>query len=109
MIPLEDSFNDVIGKAQRGLKLTDEELAQKAGVSTSDLTGAKEGKFDEGVVRKLAAVLKLGANALVAMGKKAWRPKEAGVIPGLGMFTTSYEDMTVNSFMAWDARTKAAV
>ena len=32
MIPLEDSFSDVIGKAQRGLKFTDEVLAQAAGV-----------------------------------------------------------------------------
>src|SRR5262245_35792666 len=29
-IPLEDNFGDVIGKAQRGLKLADEVLAQKS-------------------------------------------------------------------------------
>lgn len=109
MIPLEDNFNDVIGKAQRGLKLTDEALAQRTGVSVAELTAAKEGKFDETVVRKLAPALNLGANALVAMGKKAWRPKEASVIPGLAMFTTNYEDMTVNSFMAWDTKSKEAV
>src|SRR5690348_1931601 len=109
MIPLEDSFNDVIGKAQRGLKFTNEQLAQKAGVSVAELTSVKEGNFEEGVVRKLAPVLNLGANTLVAMGKKAWRPKDAGAIPGLAMFTTTYGDMTVNSFMAWDPKTKSAV
>jgi hydroxyacylglutathione hydrolase len=109
MIPLEDSFNDVVGKAQRGLKLSDEDVAKKAGVSVTDLTGVKEGKFNEAVVRKLAPVLHLGANALVAMGQKAWRPKDAGVIPGLAMFTTNFEDMTVNAFMAWDPKSKAAV
>ena len=34
-IPLEDSFNDIIGKAQRGFKLTDDMLAEKAGVAIS--------------------------------------------------------------------------
>ena len=33
MIPLEDNYTDVIGKAQRGLKLSDEQLAQKAGIA----------------------------------------------------------------------------
>jgi glyoxylase-like metal-dependent hydrolase (beta-lactamase superfamily II) len=106
---MEDNFTDVIGKAQRGLKLTDEELAQKAGVSVSELTSVKEGNFVEAVVKKLAPVLKLGAGTLVAMGKKAWRPKDPGVIPGLATFTTTYSDYTVNSFVAWDPKTKAAV
>jgi hydroxyacylglutathione hydrolase len=109
MIPLEDNFNDVIGKAQRGLKLTDEQLAQKAGVSAAELTAVKDGKFDESAVRKLAPSLNLGTNALIVMGKKAWHPEDVGVIPGLAMFTTTYGDMTVNSFMAWDPKAKAAV
>lgn len=109
MIPLEDNFNDVIGKAQRGLKFSDEELAKKAGVSVSELSGAKDGQFDEKVVRKLAAPLKLGANPLVALGRKSWRPKDIGQTPGLAMFTTQYNDMTVNSFLIWDAKTKSAV
>lgn len=109
MIPLEDSFSDVIGKAQRGLKIGDEELAKKAGVSAGELTEAKEGKFNEAVVRKLAPVLKLGTETLVAMGRKAWRPKEVGGFSGLAMFTTTYGDMTVNSFMVWDPKSKAAV
>ena len=109
MIPLEDNFNDVIGKAQRGLKLTDEQLAQKAGISTADLARAKSGEFDEAAVGKLAPVLHLGAKALVALGKKAWYPKDIGSVPGLAMFTTPYSDITVNSFLVWDPKSKAAV
>ncbi|MDB6123941.1 MAG: glyoxylase-like metal-dependent hydrolase [Pedosphaera sp.] len=109
MIPLEDNFNDIIGKAQRGYELSDEQLAQQAGVSVSDLNRVKQGDFDESVVRKLAPVLKLNADALVALGKKLWYPKDPGIIPGLAMFTTTYEDMTVNSFLIWDPKTKAAV
>jgi len=36
-IPLEDNFTDVIGKAQRGWKITDAELCTRAGVSRADL------------------------------------------------------------------------
>ena len=60
MIPLEDNFNDIIGKAQRGYKLGDEQLAQQAGVSVADLNRVKRGEFDETVVRKLAPPLKAG-------------------------------------------------
>jgi hydroxyacylglutathione hydrolase len=109
MIPLEDNFNDVIGKAQRGLKLSDDQLAQKTGVSVADLSRVKEGQFDERIVRKLSPALNLGANALAALGRKSWYPQEAGLTPGLAMFTTTYGDMTVNSFLAWDSKTKTAV
>ncbi len=104
-IPLEDNFNDVLGKAQRGLQLTDEQLAKKAGVSLPELAHAKEGQFDEAAVRKLAPVLNLKADALVALGKKSCHPKDAGEVPGLAPFTTTYGDMTVNSFLVWDPKT----
>lgn len=108
MIPLEDNFNDVIGKAQRGLQLGDEEVAQKAGVSVSELNRVKDGQFDEAVVRKVAPVLGLGADALVALGHKSWQPRDPGEVPGLASFNTTYGDMTVNSYLVWDPKTKNA-
>ena len=30
-IPLEDKFNDIVGKAMRGLQLSDSQVAQKSG------------------------------------------------------------------------------
>jgi glyoxylase-like metal-dependent hydrolase (beta-lactamase superfamily II) len=103
-IPLEDNFNDILGKAQRGLKLSDQQLAEKAGVAPADLNQAEEGQFDENVVRKLASVLKLGADALVELGKKAWSPTDPGDVQGLASFNTPYSDITVNSFLAWDPK-----
>ncbi len=44
-IPLEDDFTDIIGKAQRGLGLSDEALAGQAGVSFTDLGRVKSGDF----------------------------------------------------------------
>jgi hydroxyacylglutathione hydrolase len=40
-IPLEDNFNDVINKTQRGLKITDEDLATRAEVTAADLAAVK--------------------------------------------------------------------
>ncbi len=108
-IPLEDNFNDVIGKAQRGLSLSDAELAQQAGVSVADLERAKTGAFDESVVRKLAPVLGLGAAALVALGRNQWYPKDPGEVPGLACFNTTYEDMTVNAYLIWDPESENGV
>ena len=104
-IPLEDNFNDVLGKAQRGLQLSDQQLAQNAAVTVSDLTRVKEGQFDEPIVRKLAPALNLRADELVALGKKSWYPKDPGEVPGLAAFTTTYGDMTVNSYLIWDPKT----
>ena len=53
-IPLEDTFADIIGKAQRGLKFSDEDLSQRAGISTEQLVGLKEGNFDEAAAREVA-------------------------------------------------------
>lgn len=107
-IPLEDNFNDIIGKACRGLKLTDEQVAQNAGVTAADVAAAKAGTFHESVVRKIAPVLGLGADALVVSGQKAWYPADPGAINGLVCFNTPYQDMTVNSFVVFDPATKVA-
>lgn len=103
-IPLEDNFNDIIAKAQRGLQLSDEQLAKYAEVSVADVSRAKEGQFDEAVVRKLAPVLKLGAEALAASGKKSWYPTEQGEVIALACSNTPYGDMTVNSYLVWDPK-----
>src|SRR3954469_18574987 len=106
-IPLEDNFADVVAKAQRGLKLTDDVVAQRAGVSIAELKGYKDGNFNEGVARKLAPALDLGADALVELGTKAWYPP-THQLDGLAAFNTTYEDMTVNSYIVFDPKTKEA-
>ena len=107
MIPLEDNYDDVIGKAQRGLKLSDVRLAQSAGIALEELSRVKAGQFDERVVGKLATVLGLGEDALVVLGRKAWRPKPHELV-GLASFNTPFEGMTVNAYLVWDPKTKLA-
>ena len=107
-IPLEDSFADIVGKAQRGLKLPDEVLASKSGVPLETLLKVKAGEVDEEALPKLAAVLDLGADALLAMARKAWFPRPRAMA-GLAQFNTPYEDMTVNSYLVWDGSTGEAI
>jgi len=107
-IPLEDNFADVVGKAQRGLKLSDDVAATRAGISVAELGTFKDGQFNEAVARKLARALDLGADTLVELGKKAWYPP-SHQLDGLAQFNTTYHDMTVNSYVVCDPKTKEAI
>jgi glyoxylase-like metal-dependent hydrolase (beta-lactamase superfamily II) len=107
-IPLEDNHHDILGKARRGLKLSDIELAQRAGVSAAEVRAAFDGGADEIVIRRLARPLGLGADALAASARKAWSPRDPGPIHGLACFNTPYEDLTVNSYLVYDSATREA-
>jgi glyoxylase-like metal-dependent hydrolase (beta-lactamase superfamily II) len=107
-IPLEDNFTDVLGKAQRGQHLTDAQLAAKAGVPVADIAALKSGQIKEVPLRAAARALHLGADALVGLARKEWYPQQAVFPRGFAMFNTPFEDMTVNSYLVWDTRTRHA-
>ena len=108
-IPLEDTFTDIVGKARRGLKLTDDaQLAAKAGISPADVSKVAGGEVDEDVLRKLAKVLHLGEQTLVDAATQKYYPP-AQNIDGLQQFNTPYEDITVNAYLVWDPKTREAV
>lgn len=107
-IPIEDSFTDILGKAQRGQKLADDAVAKAAGVTTDDFARAKGGEINDAILRKLATALGLGPDRLVASARKAWFPQPVAVA-GLAQFNTVYEDMTVNSYLAWHPQGREAV
>lgn len=108
-IPLEDNFNDIIGKAQRGLGLSNETLAANAGISVAELQNLTGGVFNEALTRKVAGPLSLSANALCELGKNEWYPADYSNIEGLASFNTPYGDITVNSYLAWDPKTRQGV
>lgn len=109
LIPLEDNFDDVINKAQRGLRITDENLAKRAEISLEDLAKVKNGEALYAVIRRVARHLRLNPDALEVLARKSWYP-EIPIIPrGFAAFNTPFEDMTVNSFLVWDSKTKEAV
>lgn len=106
-IPLEDLFNDVISKAQRGLGLTNEALADRVGVTAAAVEATKEGATDAPTLQKLAAALALHGPTLADMADHVWYP-ETVELDGLAQFNTTYHDMTVNAYLVWDPATKEA-
>ncbi len=107
-IPLEDNFNDVIGKAQRGHQLTDDALAEKAKITPAELKAVKAGEIREQPLRAIATALGLGRNSLLAHARKEWYPEQPVFPRGFAMFNTVHEDMTVNAYLIWDKKTKLA-
>ena len=108
-IPLEDGVSDIIGKAQRGLGLSDADLAAKVGVDEAGLEAVKQVKgVDFAQVDKLAKALGLGPRCLVALAEGKYAPTTP--LPKTGFFqaNTVYGDMTVNSYLVWDAETGLA-
>ncbi len=107
ILPLEDTYIDVIGKAQRGLNLPDDALAARIGMPESVVKKLKDGSMDEIVFDKISRALNLHTGALIAMAKKEWHPAPVR-LNGLEQFNTPYEDYAVNAYIVWDPDTKKA-
>jgi hydroxyacylglutathione hydrolase len=107
-LPLEDLFEDIVGKAQRGLSISDQELSRKSGVDVEAIRGLKDGKGDEAQIGAIAAVLGLGAQALTDSYSKSWYPESIPVLASVRQVNTPLIDMTVNAYVVWDAQTKEA-
>jgi hydroxyacylglutathione hydrolase len=105
-ILLEDNFADIIGKAQRGLGVSDSELARKAGVAADQIRNTREGKLDEATLRAIAAPLDLDAKALVDLAKEKWKPSKIDNPDGFAQFSSDYSGMLVNAYLVWDPETK---
>ena len=106
-IPLEDNFSDIVGKAMRGLQLTDAQLAEAAGVTAEAVSKLRGGEWDDTTARQVAPTLGLKADALCALGHRAYSPAPIA-LDGLAQFNTPFDDMTVNSYLVWDAATGEA-
>lgn len=107
-IPLEDNFTDIISKAQRGLQLSDSQLAEKSGAPAESIRALRDGAFDRATIEQIAPVLQLDAGALTEFAEAKWQPNEIS-IDGLAQFNTPYADMTVNAYLVWDPVSKKAV
>jgi hydroxyacylglutathione hydrolase len=109
-IPLEDLASDIIGKAQRGLGMADSTLAEAAGIAPGELKQLKAGRQipEREVVKKIGAALSLKPDALFESLQQSWYPRHRE-IEGLAMFNTPFDDLTVNSYLAWDPSTGATI
>ncbi len=104
-IPLEDQFQDVVGKARRGLRLSESQLSQKAGVSLEDVeTFQKGGGNIKGeAAGKITGALGLDLAALRELAQGAWHPGEVALPPTAAAFNVPFDsEMTVNFYLVWD-------
>ena len=108
MIPLEDNVGDIVGKAQRGLRISDTELAERAHVSSQKIRALREGEFDELALLRIAGVLGLAARPLDELARGEWSPKKIETFDGLAQFNTHYHGMAVNAYLVWDPVRRAA-
>ncbi len=109
MIPLEDNVGDIVGKAQRGLRISDTELAEKARVSSQKIRALREGgEFDELALLRIAGVLGLAARPLCELARGEWRPQKIDEQNGIAQFNTHYHDMAVNAYLVWDPSIRVA-
>ena len=70
MIAIEDEFDDILRKAMSGLRLTEEEVSRKAGVSPEIVRSLAGGALDETSLPSVAGALDLEPNALVRSAMK---------------------------------------
>lgn len=94
---LEDFCEDIIAKAQDGLKMTNRELADQGGVDLSEVKNLKAGNGTVEGARAVAAALGLDPVRLTASFEKSWMPRPVH-FPGLRTFVSEFRSMTVNAY-----------
>lgn len=107
MIPLEDTFADVLGKAMAGLGLSEREAAQNSGLTENAVRSLLRGTFEENAVRILAPALGLRADALCRLGRGEFQPA-APFAANLAQVSTPFADMRVNAYLLWDPENRGA-
>jgi len=96
---LEDFSEDIIAKAQDGLRVTNRELAEQAGIDLAEVKALKAGEPSaEEALRRAAPVLGLDPDRLVAAARGEWLPKPQ-TVAGLTLFTSRFHSMIVNAYL----------
>ena len=104
-VPLEDNFEDVVGKAMRGLRLSEAQVAQQAGVAAEAVETFQRGGtlVDSAATEKIATVLGLNYSALRDLAAGTYQPGDLDLPPTLAAFNQPFSsEMTVNFYLAWD-------
>jgi hydroxyacylglutathione hydrolase len=107
-IPLEDLFEDIVGKAQRGLRVSDPDLCRRGQLKVEELRALKKELGNPEAIPGVAAALSLGSNALAESYARSWYPSDVQEIEGAKQFNSALIDMTVNAYLVWNPETKDA-
>ena len=100
-IPLEDLFEDITGKAQRGLKLSDQEISARAKLEPATLARIRQGNATKEEIAAFAAALELKPEPLWESFQRSWEPATVN-IDGLEQTNTDLIGTTVNTYVVWD-------
>jgi hydroxyacylglutathione hydrolase len=95
---IEDFFEDILGKAQYGLGIDTETLAEKSGVEKSRIQKLRKGELDENALLKVAPHLNLHPESLLESARKSWYPDQPD-LPEITTFSSHYGDMVVNAYL----------
>lgn len=99
---IEDNFEDVLGKAMRGLGMDVEMVAARAGLAAAVVNQLLAGEFEASALRRIAPVLNLNSACLIELATEALSPPvdlPAGVVLHNTAFPIpGYAAMTVNSY-----------
>lgn len=107
-LALEDNFEDVLGKAMRGLGMSGEVLAFLSGVSDEKIAQLLKGEAEQEALQQVAPPLGLDGESLVRLSEKEYLPSSVAM-EGLRQISSSYEDMIVNAYVIWDVETREAM
>jgi len=102
LMPLEDSWSDVIRKARRGLGVSEHDLVRRSGLSLDGIMALEQGNLDLEHLEKVGAVLGLSGLSLLALARGEYHPGILGLPVGMAMFTSPWNDFEVHSYLLWD-------
>jgi glyoxylase-like metal-dependent hydrolase (beta-lactamase superfamily II) len=113
MIPLEDTYVDVLEKAAAGLGFGKMALAERTGLSVDQIKRLMDGRFDPGDGLTVAEALGLHGPSLAALAAGAMAAPPAAT-DGLHLYNTpfptpGYPEMTVNSYLIHHPESSEAV
>ena len=106
-VDIEDLYEDIVGKAQRGLGISSTALAEATGVAVESIRDARRGQFVESDAREIAKGLQLAPAALIESGECSYYP-DLPHFETLLQFNTPFGDMRVNAYLAWDQDSRKA-
>ena len=112
-VPIVDEYQDVLQKAAVGLRLSHSALALSSGLNLKEVHALFDGNFSEIDARKLAPILGLDADKLVALARRSWSPREV-FLSGLHQCNMPFPDAgypgaSVNSYLVYNTISKEAI
>ncbi len=100
---LEDNWDDVVGKAARGLGKNAGTLAAESGLDRQKIAALLEGRLDEESLLRVAPALRLDPASLLALARGEYHPRLSppeGLIPFDFPFPVpGYAEMRVNAYL----------